>query len=112
MKITIQLGNIQPDGGDASPHLIGKLSGLKLPLAGVARIPYLPGEEILSGFEDFVGIGGFYYLVDKKVLIEALRGISLRAALEVEYNYMRLNFLPFKQESCRIVSIHCTETVH
>ena len=112
MKIIIQLGDIQPDGGDASAHLIGKLSGLKLPLAGMARIPYLPGEEILSGFEEYLDTDGFYYLVNKTALIEALHKVSLKAALEVEYAYMQLNFLPFKQESCRIVSIHHVETIH
>jgi len=109
MATMILIGNLAAKG-DASEHLIKKLSGLELPLAGIAPVPYLPGQEILSDYEKFLGEEGFCYLVSKLELIQALAKNSLSAAAEVQAKYLRLDYLPLAKESCRVIS-HCAPKI-
>ncbi len=111
MAAIILVGNIAAKG-DASEHLIKNLIGLELPLAGIAAVPYLPGQEILSGFEKMLGEDGFCYLVSKFELMQALALVSPNAATEVQMKYFRLNYLPLTKESCHIISHHAPKTVH
>ena len=103
MAIMILIGKPSRNG-DASGYLIEKLSGLELPLAGIARVPYLPGQEIVTDFEKYLGEDGFCYLVSKFELMQALAHTSPAAAEEIKLKYSRLTFLPLEKESCHIIS--------
>jgi hypothetical protein len=111
MAAMILIGNIETKG-DASEHLIKNLTGLELPLAGIATVPYLPGQEILSNFEKLLNRDGFCYLVSKFELMQALALISPRAAAEVQVKYPRLDYLPFCKESCHLISHHAPKGMH
>ena len=102
MTIYIRLSQLECKG-DASKLLIKSVSGEKLPLAGVSRIPYLPGEEILENFEDFLEDDTYYYLIEKKKLVAILSKKSRQAAAELAHLYFNLRYLPFKKTSCTII---------
>ena len=99
----IRLSNNLPTEGDASPHLLGCLSGLELPLAGVVeKAPYVRGSEILENFGPLLPTADIY-LVRKSHVMQVLSNISAEAFAEVKCKYKELIFLPFRRRSCRMV---------
>ncbi len=102
MAIYIRLGQLECKG-DASRLLIESVSGEKVPLAGVCRAPYLPGEEILENFEQLLTDDSYFYLVEKKKLLHVIAKKSLQAAAELAHLYFRHRYLPFRRTSCTII---------
>ena len=100
--IIIRLGNFKAEGY-ASRHLIECLSGRELPLAGVSKIPYVRGGEILENFKEILPFDDIYYLGRKDHVVQSLARVSPRAAAEIEEIYGQLEYIPFKKESCRII---------
>lgn len=100
--IIIQFGQLRREG-DASAYLLACLSGLKFILTGVAKVPFIRGEEILENFSGLLHNPGYCYLVKRDDVLNALSDKWRAAAAEVREKYGDMEYLPFKRRSCEII---------